>query len=206
MNAIDDVPASPETDLAQSLRSVVALAGITYSAAGVSAGSDLDFTAVNQVRAAVTQPPALVHIAAALEDMPRGDLHAALSECASRLPWVAGDLPKSPGIVDKYAFIEILGPSGIDKTDRLRFGLYLQAPDVFYPAHDHEAEEFYYVLSGDAEWQKNDGVFAEQPPGTLVHHAPRDRHAMRTRAKPLLAMWIWTGDLDMKTYRIDGAA
>ena len=40
MNAIDDVPASPETDLAQSLRSVVALAGIAYSAAGVPAGSE----------------------------------------------------------------------------------------------------------------------------------------------------------------------
>ena len=39
MNAIDDVPASPETDLAQSLRSVVALAGIAYSAAGVPAGA-----------------------------------------------------------------------------------------------------------------------------------------------------------------------
>ncbi len=206
MNALSETEAAPEAMLAADVASFVSLASIAYASAGAAIGQELRVAGAAQARAAVTQPPALAHIGAALEAMPAGDLRAALESCASRLPWTAGNLPKSPGVVDAYAFIEILGPDGIWFSDRLRFGLYLQAPGVFYPPHDHEAEEFYYVLAGDAEWQRNGQAFASRPPGALIHHAPRDRHAMKTGNGPLLAMWMWTGDIDMKTYRIDGAA
>ena len=52
----------------------------------------------------------------------------------------------------------------------LRFGLYVQAPESFYPPHSHAAEEFYYVLSGTARWQKGEEAFSLKPPGQL--HPP----------------------------------
>lgn len=205
MNTLLDLSVSPADELAGAIEAFVANAVIAYAASGVDVASDLFPFRATSARAAVTQPPALVNIAAALEGMPRGTLRSALEGCASRLPWTAGSLPKSKGVENRYAFIEIAGPEGLGGSDTLRFGLYLQAPMTDYPPHDHEAEEFYYVLSGDAQWQKNDGAFEAKAPGTMIHHLPRVRHAMRTFEAPLLAMWIWTGDIDMATYRIDGA-
>jgi len=205
MNTLLDFTASPADELAAAIETLVANAAIAYAASGVDAAANLVPFRATAARAAVTQPTALVNIAAALEGMPHGALRTALEACASRLPWTAGDLPKSSAIVDRFTFIEIAGPDGLGGSDAMRFGLYLQAPMTDYPPHDHEAEEFYYVLSGDAQWQKNDGPFATMLPGTMIHHLPHDRHAMRTLDAPLLAMWIWTGDIDMATYRLDGA-
>ncbi len=205
MNTLLDLPVSPLDELSTAIESLVANAAVAYAASGVEVAADLLPFNASSARAAVTQPPALVHIAAALAEMPHGALRTALEHCASRLPWTAGDLPKSESVQDGYAFIEIVGPDGLCGPDTLRFGLYLQAPTTFYPPHDHEAEEFYYVLSGDAEWQQSEGQFQAKQPGTLIHHLPRERHAMRTGKAPLLAMWIWAGNIDMATYRIDNA-
>jgi quercetin dioxygenase-like cupin family protein len=205
MNTLLDLSIAPADELAAAVESFVANAAIAYAACGIEESASLTPFTASRARAAVTPPPALVSIAAALEAMPNGAMRVALEACASRLPWTANGLPKSEGLENGYAFIEIVGPDGLGGPDTLRFGLYLQAPATDYPAHDHEAEEFYYVLSGHAEWQKNDGAYEVREPGTLVHHLPRERHAMRTGDAPLLAMWIWAGNIDMATYRIDGA-
>ena len=83
------------------------------------------------------------------------------------------------------------------------FGAYLQFPDTWYPRHWHAAEELYFILSGTALWTR-DGVSAEPaPPGTLIRHASFERHATRTLAEPLLAFWVWLGDLDFESYGIE---
>lgn len=203
MIAIEQTADIPEIQLAGAVARFVSVAATAYAAAGVSAAEHLRSLAFAPVRAAVTQPPAVASIGTAIEAAPAGDLALTLTECASRLVWSTGTLPRPASIEGGYAFVEIVGPDGLAFSDQVRFGLYLQAPERFYPPHDHEAEEFYFVLSGDADWQRNDGAFETRSPGTLVHHAPWDRHAMRTGQAPLLAMWLWTGNLDMGTYRID---
>jgi hypothetical protein len=41
-------------------------------------------------------------------------------------------------------------------------------------------------------------------PGTLIRHASNERHAARTGAQPLLALWVWLGDLNFDSYGIEG--
>ena len=60
------------------------------------------------------------------------------------------------------------------------------------PAHAHDAEEWYLVLSGRAEWQIDDDVHQAEE-GKIFHHPPTAGHRMLTTEKPLLAIWIWTG-------------
>ena len=60
------------------------------------------------------------------------------------------------------------------------------------PAHAHDAEEWYLVLSGRAEWQIDDEVYQAEE-GTIFHHPPTAGHRMLTFENPLLAIWIWTG-------------
>ena len=103
-----------------------------------------------------------------------------------------------------YASCRIAGPEGQPPVPDLRFGLYLQKPASFYPRHRHRAEEFYLPLSGHAEWHLENVPTFTATPGVLIRHGPDQLHAMRTGPLPLLAFWIWRGDLDVSSYRIEG--
>lgn len=150
------------------------------------------------------QPPALKDLPAGLKAMPASPLSTHIAASAAALTWTGGVFKMPDGFVGRYAFVEIIGPDGLATCPKLRFGLYLQSPDSYYPPHDHAAEEFYCVVGGGARWQIDDGAFFDTRPGSFVHHKPHQRHAMETAADPLLAMWIWTGDIRTETYRIDG--
>lgn len=66
---------------------------------------------------------------------------------------------------------------------------------MVYPLHHHPAAEAYLVLSGDAEWRRGAGRWRWEPPGSVIYHAPGVPHATRAGADPLLAVYLWRGDL-----------
>ena len=78
---------------------------------------------------------------------------------------------------------------------RLALGVLLLGPGAHYPLHAHPAVEIYYTLTRDGEWWRDDGPWRQEPPGALIHHAPNARHATRAGASPLLAIYLWRGDL-----------
>jgi mannose-6-phosphate isomerase-like protein (cupin superfamily) len=148
--------------------------------------------------------PAPAWLAAALVALPPGELAAALRALAPEIPWIIGGAKMPASFAGRSAYNEIVGPDGLAISDSLRFGLFVQAPESFYPPHRHAAEEFYYVLSGTARWQKGEEALGLKPPGSCIRHAPWQRHAMETAAEPLLTLWVWTGDLDMASYEMEG--
>jgi len=134
-----------------------------------------------------------------------GDLVAAVCDAAPSLAWrqtyTANDLDGE--FLDNYAWSEISGTNGPLASLRVACGFLLLGPSTLYPRHRHEAEEFYLPLSGTASWQQGDGVWRDQPPGTPIHHASDEPHAMRTGTSPLLALYLWrSGDLAQKA-RLD---
>ena len=149
-------------------------------------------------------PPAPAWLAPALDALPPGALAAPLRASAPGIPWIIGVAKMPASFAGRSAYNEIVGPGGFAASESLRFGLYVQAPESFYPPHSHAAEEFYYVLSGTARWQKGEEAFSLKLPGSCIRHAPWQRHAMETAAEPLLALWVWTGDLDMASYEMEG--
>ena len=126
-----------------------------------------------------------------------------LLDLAEGLPWTDRNFAMPGSFAGRYAYVEIVGPTGVLAHDGFRFGLYLQTLNSFYPSHSHAAEELYFVLSGIAQWQRGDRPFAAQDVGNAIHHRPWESHAMRTAAEPLLAIWAWVGDLRTETYKID---
>jgi hypothetical protein len=119
-----------------------------------------------------------------------------------KLPWTDRGFELPEGIRGRNAYAELMGPSGPMISDDCRFGFYLQAPNCLYPVHCHAAEEFYYLLSGSAEWCLDGAQTFVPPVPGLIHHRPWQLHEMRTGPSPLLAMWIWTGDISYSTYAI----
>jgi quercetin dioxygenase-like cupin family protein len=195
--------------LAPDLAALVAACAEAYGATGdrsaMALATQLGDSLPRFALPAAEPQPALASLSGALANLPPGLLAPLLKACAPVIPWTVGDFKMPASFAGRSAYVEIVGPEGLAHREDLRFGLYVQTPDSLYPPHNHAAEELYYVLSGTARWQKADGEFRALAPGTLIRHAPWERHAMRTDSEPLLAMWGWTGDLSVSTYRVDGA-
>lgn len=83
--------------------------------------------------------------------------------------------------------------------DEILVGFTLQAPNVFYPAHHHEAPEMYGVISGTLEWQVAD-TWSMKGPGDVIVHRSHESHAMRTLSEPVLTWALWPRDPSCHVY------
>jgi hypothetical protein len=129
------------------------------------------------------------------------ELVAAVCRAARSLAWrqtyTAKDIDRA--FLDNYGWSEIFGGNGPMASERIACGFLLLGPATLYPRHRHEAEEIYLPLSGTASWQQGDAIWRERSPGTPVHHASNEPHAMRTGTRPLLALYLWlSADLAQK--------
>ena len=130
-------------------------------------------------------------------------LVTAVQATAAQLPW--STMPASyagPELAGAYAFVELVGPRPAEgpgpvwSSEQVLAGLTIQGPNIFYASHWHPAIEFYGVLSGEGEWQVDDGGWVRRPAGSLIYHATNQPHAMRTLAEPMLTLFAWYGDLE----------
>ena len=96
--------------------------------------------------------------------------------------------------LQNYGWTELMGQRAPIDASRVACGFLLLGPSTLYPRHGHEAEEVYVPLSGTARWQQGDAVWREKPPGTLIHHARNEPHAMHTDSEPLLALYLWRSE------------
>lgn len=130
-------------------------------------------------------------------------LIGAVAELSDRLPWVRSTLADGPMLeFDRgHCYCTLVGPEAWVPMKDLYLGLYIQAPNVMYPAHEHAAEELYFTLAGTGDWAKGPKQpgakdFVPMPPGVFIRHRPWQAHAMETKAEPMLAAWAWVGDFD----------
>ena len=127
-----------------------------------------------------------------------------LERIGSSLVWSEGSMKMPDGFRGRFTFVEAVGPKGMIASNKISFGLYLQARNTVYPSHWHEAVEHYLVLSGTADWQMDDAPYVSRKPGEAFVHASNQRHATTTYDEPLLALWFWQGNISDSTYRIVG--
>jgi hypothetical protein len=120
------------------------------------------------------------------------DLHRAAWSLEWRQTYASHEM--SPEFLQNYGWTELMGQQAPIDATRVACGFLLLGPSTHYPRHGHEAEEVYIPLSGTARWQQGDAVWREKPPGTVIHHARHEPHAMHTGAEPLLALYLWRSD------------
>ena len=136
------------------------------------------------------------------DDGPGRAVFLALRDAAPVLQWVDPyeDRPDQAALRAGY-FVTVLVGDPVREAS-LTFGaeasvfITVQAPRILYPPHSHLAPELYCAVAGTAEWKKGDGPFEPKPPGSWMVHEPWTSHAMQTRSEPLVALAIWTADLD----------
>ena len=107
--------------------------------------------------------------------------------------------PPDPGFLDSYGYFVVAGPAdgppAFVESPGLALGLLLLGPGTHYPAHAHPAEELYFPLSGDGEWQTAESAWRREPAGAVIHHPSGVPHATRAGKTPLLAIYLWRGAL-----------
>ena len=107
--------------------------------------------------------------------------------------------PPDASFLDNYGYAVLTGPAdgppALTVDAQLALGVLLLGPRTHYPLHAHPAVEVYYTLTPGGEWWRGAGPWRTEPPGAAIHHAPNVPHATRAGAEPLLALYVWAGDL-----------
>ena len=125
---------------------------------------------------------------------PGGSFADGVATAAQNASWQEASRGVPEFFAGGYGYTTLVTEHPPVTSDSLRIGLLLQRPQISYPGHAHDAEEFYFILSGKAKWQVDETSF-EVSAGDLIHHLPGAIHAMQTTRQPLLAAWVWRGAL-----------
>lgn len=94
-----------------------------------------------------------------------------------------------------YVYCELLGPGGLVRRQTASIGLLYLSPRTMYPSHAHPAEEAYHLLAGVSEWQAGAEALTRRSPGDRMEHPSGVPHSMRSGTTPMLALYVWRGDL-----------
>ena len=77
-----------------------------------------------------------------------------------------------------------------------RVGLFLLAPNLYYPLHQHAALEVYFAVAGEIHLQhRSDGVPFHLPPGQHSVTPSNRVHSLTTGDAPCLLAYAWAGNL-----------
>lgn len=143
------------------------------------------------------EKPVCAHLSRALDmglSHPTATLSRAIERVRDQLIWDYGYGKVPPGLLQKFAFAEFLGPKGPILSNELTLGLVLFAPGTTYPTHSHQGiTESYFCLSGSIS--ENDvGVYA---PGSLILNPPGHPHRITTSDRePSLLVYAWVGSAE----------
>ena len=104
------------------------------------------------------------------------------------------------------AHVELLGPTGLVASSRMRIGLYGMLPHSEYGLRTHPAEETYIMLAGSAFWKRADAPYQQLFATERSHHPSMMPHATRTQDDAFMSVYIWDGDISTDQYRYFGLA
>lgn len=124
-----------------------------------------------------------------------GRLHEAIRGLAHHVAWRQSYTEAEVGadFLARYGWFELIGPGGFYRSGNYRAYIGFWDHGLHYPWHLHEAEELYYVISGEAEFEAEGETPATLGPGDTRHHAGYQPHAMTTRDAPVLTLVLWRG-------------
>lgn len=145
-----------------------------------------------------------------LDVMAEGDAHP-ICRLIGELPihWAPPETSPDPLYKEHShckAHVELLGPTGLVASSKIRLGLYGMLADSEYGIRTHPAEETYIMLAGSAFWKCGDTPYRRLFTGERSHHPSMVPHATRTRDAAFMSIYIWDGDISTENYRYYGTA
>ena len=121
------------------------------------------------------------------------ELHKAISDLSPYVNWEQGYNEKEVGkdFLNKYGFFELIGPTGHFQTSEMALYVNFLDKNAYYPWHNHEAEELYFIVSGEAKFEsKNQNEEILSSTKTRFHKSYQP-HAITTSDQQILSFVIW---------------
>lgn len=100
--------------------------------------------------------------------------------------------------MDRFGCYCLIGPEGAYRSDQMLGFVVYMPPGLWYPWHQHPAEEMYLVLAGQAEFLREGAEPETLGAGQTSFHASNQPHAMETRDQSVLAYVIWRNGFGIK--------
>ncbi|MGB0798377.1 MAG: dimethylsulfonioproprionate lyase family protein [Planktomarina sp.] len=98
-----------------------------------------------------------------------------------------------------------IGGGGAWTSDLMAGYVVTMPPGLYYPWHQHPAEELYLVLAGEAEFYAEGQAAQTLRAGGTSFHASNQPHAMQTFDTPVMAYVTWRNHLSVKPVLTDRA-
>ncbi len=144
--------------------------------------------------AATTDFPADRALAGPPEHEPIRDAFAAIAPTAKwRETYCDADIGE--GFNARFGCYELIGRNGHFVSENYGGFIVYVRPGIWYPWHDHPAEEMYLVIAGEAEFLAEGRAPQVLGPGGAATHASMQPHALRTHDGPVLCYVAWRGDM-----------
>lgn len=148
-------------------------------------------------------PMCETHLPAALAALAvdgHASLASAIKAVAGTLNWVTYDAyPRDEiGIfAERHAFASLIGEGAAFPAEDFDLGLFVIAPDTFYPDHCHKAPEVYVPVTGPHRWRfDSKAEFMEIPAHQPIWNPPWQPHATFTGSVPFLCIFAWLKDVN----------
>ena len=121
------------------------------------------------------------------------DLHNAVKDLTSYVNWELGYDEKDVGkdFLNKYGFFELIGPTGHFQTSEMALYVNYLDKNTHYPFHNHEAEELYFVVSGEAKFESENESSEILTPTKTRFHKSYQPHSITTSNQEVLSIVIW---------------
>tara|TARA_A100001011_G_scaffold154886_1_gene163403 strand:+ start:439 stop:1029 length:591 start_codon:yes stop_codon:yes gene_type:complete len=156
----------------------------------VSWPQDLKFTNSQNKRIAVTDKLSSWNIN---DQSSNSKIHKLISNLSQYVRWESGYYEKdvSKSFLNNYGFFELIGPTGHFETTKMALYVNFLDKNTIYPLHNHEAEELYYIVSGEAKFEDEKGEYKILTPTETRFHKSYEPHAITTYKKQILSFVIW---------------
>jgi len=132
-------------------------------------------------------------------------VHNLISNLSPFVSWENGYNEDEVGkeFLSKYGFFELIGPTGHFETSDM--GLYVNFLDMnsHYPWHNHEAEELYFIVSGEAKFEKGNEAPVILKPEDTCFHKSNQPHRITTTDKKILSFVIWKNKFENVSKIVD---
>ena len=121
------------------------------------------------------------------------DLHDAIKDLTYYVNWEPGYGEEDVGkdFLNKYGFFELIGPTGHFQTSEMALYVNYLDQNTHYPLHNHEAEELYFVLSGEAKFESENEKSEILTSTKTRFHKSYQQHAITTTNQQVLSIVIW---------------
>jgi mannose-6-phosphate isomerase-like protein (cupin superfamily) len=99
---------------------------------------------------------------------------------------------------NKFGCYCLIGNNGFFRSNQMNAWMVYMPAGLYYPWHQHPAEEMYLCLAGTAVFKKDRARDKHMGAGGVTLHAANQPHAMETLDQPVLCYVVWRNEFFTK--------